>query len=43
MGKLPKKLTVATVPSPKTLLKLPPSFEHHEQGPDHQNQGQQEH
>jgi hypothetical protein len=43
MGKLPKKLTVATPPSPKTLLKLTPSFEHHEQGPGHQSQGQQKH
>jgi hypothetical protein len=43
MGKLPKKLRVATVPSPKSLVKLTPSSEHHEQGPDHENQGQKEH
>ena len=43
MGKPPKKLMVPTVPGPKSLVKLTPSFEHQEQGPDHQNQGQQEH
>jgi len=43
MGKLAKTLLVPAAPSPKSLVKLPTTFEHHEQGPDHQDQGQQEH
>jgi hypothetical protein len=43
VGEVPEEFPVARVPSPEGLVKLTPSFEHHEQGPKHQNQGQQEH
>ncbi len=38
-----KELMVASMPSPKGLLKLPPPGKHHDQGPERQDEGQQKH